>query len=195
LLETAYSYIVILMEDLTESRWQSGDEGDFESLFRQYERLVFKTAYLITGTREEAEDVLQEVFVSVWRSRHTFNPEKGKLTTWLHRITVNKCMERRRKKKLVSVSLDGLDLPEAQTTDDALISKQEYERLIEAMNSLDTRYRVVLILRYFDDLSYEEIAQAVSIPLGTVKSRINKALKLLRGQFNVQQKRDALAEG
>jgi len=183
------------MTDLTSNRWQSGDAGDFECLFRQYERLVFKTAYLITGTKEEAEDILQEVFVSVWKSRQTFDPSKGKLTTWLHRITVNKCMERRRKKKLVSVSLEGLDLPEAQTTDDVLVSKQEYERLIEAMNSLDTKYRVVLILRYFDDLSYEEIAQAVSIPLGTVKSRLNQALKLLRGQFDVQQERGSPVEG
>ena len=192
---TAYSYIVRPMTDLNNNRWQSGDAGDFESLFRQYERLVFKTAYLITGAREEAEDILQEVFVSVWKSRQTFNPSKGKLTTWLHRITVNKCMERRRKKKLASVSLEGLDLPGAQTTDDILVSRQEYERLIEAMNSLDTKYRVVLILRYFDDLSYEEIAQAVSIPLGTVKSRLNQALKLLRGQFDVQQERGSPVEG
>lgn len=183
------------MTDLTDNRWQSGDAADFESLFRQYERLVFKTAYLITGTKEEAEDILQEVFVSVWKSRQTFDPNKAKLTTWLHKITVNKCLERRRKKKLVSVSLEGLDLPGTQVTDDVLVSRQEYERLLEAMNSLDAKHRVVLILRYFDDLSYEEIAQAVSVPLGTVKSRINQALKLLRAQFDVQQQRGSRVEG
>ncbi|MDP2730858.1 MAG: sigma-70 family RNA polymerase sigma factor, partial [Dehalococcoidales bacterium] len=75
--------------------------------------------------------------------------------------------------------------------DDVLISRQEYERLIEAMNSLDTKHRAVLVLRYFNDLSYEEIAQAVGIPLGTVKSRINHGLKLLRGQLDAQQ-REAL---
>ncbi len=175
------------MTDLTGDKWQTGDAAAFEALFRQYERLVFKNAYLITGTREEAEDVLQEVFVSVWRSRRTFNPNKGKLTTWLHRITVNKCMERRRKKNLATVSLEGVDLPETKSTDDVLISRQKYERLIEAMNSLDTRHRVVLILRYFNDLSYQEIAETVGIPLGTVKSRINQALKLLRWQFRVHQ--------
>lgn len=175
------------MTDLI-NEWQSGDKAAFEALFRQYERLVFKNAYLITGIREEAEDILQEVFISVWRSRHTFDPNKGRLTTWLHRITVNKCLERQRKKKLASVSLEGLDLPETQLSNDILVSRQEYERLIEAMNSLDTKHRAVLVLRYFDDLSYEEIAQAVGIPLGTVKSRINHALKLLRGQFGLQQR-------
>ncbi len=144
---------------------------------------MFKNAYLITGSREEAEDVLQEVFVSVWRARQTFNPQKGKLTTWLHKITVNKCLERRRRKKVAQVSLEGLDLPMTQVSDDVLVSRQEYDRLIEAMYSLDTKHRAVLVLRYFNDLSYEEIAQTVGIPLGTVKSRMNQALKLLRGQM------------
>lgn len=176
------------MKDLTSNRWQSGDAAAFEALFREFERLVFKNAYLITGTREEAEDILQEVFVSVWRSRQTFDPNKGKVTTWLHKITVNKCLERRRKKKLPSVSLESLGLPETHLSDEVLESKQEYERLIETMNSLDTKHRAVLVLRYFDDLSYEEIAQTVGVPLGTVKSRINQAFKLIRCQLNIQRR-------
>jgi RNA polymerase sigma-70 factor (ECF subfamily) len=176
------------LTDRTSNEWQSGDVAAFETLFQQYKKLVFKNAYLITGAKEDAEDVLQDVFVSVWRSRRTFNPSKGNLTTWLHRITVNKCMERRRKKNLALVSLEGVDLPETKSTDEVLISKQEYQRLIEAMNALDTKHRAVLVLRYFNDLSYEEIASTVGIPLGTVKSRINQGLKLLRGQLDAQQK-------
>ncbi len=176
------------MKDQTSNEWQSGDVAAFEALFQQYKRLVFKNAYLITGAKEDAEDVLQEVFVSVWRSRRTFDPDKGKLTTWLYRITVNKCVERRRKKNLPTVSLEGVDLSDTKSTDDVLISRQEYERLIEAMNSLDTKHRAVLVLRYFNDLSYEEISRAAGIPLGTVKSRINHGLKLLRGQFDIQQR-------
>jgi len=187
--ETAYSYIVIPMTDQNLSEWQSGNVAAFEALFQQYQKLVFKNAYLITGTKEDAEDILQEVFVSVWRSRHTFNPTKGKLTTWLYRVTVNKCMEKRRKKNLTAVSLEGIDLPETKSVDDVLISRQEYERLIEAMDSLDTKHRVVLVLRYFNDLSYQEIAETVGIPLGTVKSRINQALRLLREQFDTRQRK------
>ncbi|MDD4860282.1 MAG: RNA polymerase sigma factor [Dehalococcoidales bacterium] len=177
-----------MIDNLPDNAWQTGDTAAFEAFFRQYQRLVFKNAYLVTGSREEAEDVLQEVFVSVWKSRRTFNPEKGKLTTWLHRITVNKCLERQRKKKLYAVSLEGIDLPDTQSSDEVLISRQEYEKLIEAMNSLDTKHRAVLVLRFFNDLSYDEIAQAAGIPLGTVKSRINQGLKMLRSQYDVMQK-------
>lgn len=91
------------MPDLIE-RWRSGDSDAFEALFRQYEKLVFRTAYLIVGDVEKARDIMQEVFVSVWKSRHTFNPEKGKFTTWLHRITVNKCSSRQSKHQLVFLS-------------------------------------------------------------------------------------------
>jgi len=175
------------MKDLASNKWQSGDAAAFEALFQQYKNLVYKNAYLITGSREEAEDVLQEVFVSVWRSRLTFNSNKGKITTWLYRITVNKCLEKQRKKKLACVSLEQVDLPQTQSSDEVLVNRQEYERLIEAMNSLDTKHRAALVLRYFNDLSYEEIAQTAGVPLGTVKSRINQALKLLRGQFDTQR--------
>jgi len=176
------------MPDLIE-KWQHGDVNAFEMLYRQYEKLVFRTAYLITGSKEAAEDALQEVFVSVWRSRHTYDPSKGKLTTWLHRITVNQCSRDKARKVPAVVSLEekGIDLPEMKhsyQTEDVLINKLEYDRLLQAMDSLDTKHRSVLVLRYFNDLSYQEIAEALEIPLGTVKSRINQSLKYLKAQMN-----------
>lgn len=173
------------MSERTGHEWQSGDIPAFEAFFRQFERLVFKNAYLITGTKEEADDVLQEVFVSVWKSRGTFNPAKGKVTTWLHRITVNKCLEMNRKPKVKTTPLEDVDPPALDITDEVLVSRQQYEKLLEAMKTLDQKHRAVLVLRYFNDLSYEEIAGTVGIPLGTVKSRINNGLKMLRGQFDV----------
>ena len=175
------------MPDLTE-KWQHGDVNAFETLYRQYEKLVFRTAYLITGSKEAAEDALQEVFVSVWRSRHTYDPGKGKLTTWLHRITVNQCSKKKPGKTPATVSLEekGVDLPEVKRSqpDDILVSKLEYDRLVKAMDKLDTRHRSVLVLRYFNDLSYQEIAEALEIPLGTVKSRLNQSLRYLKEQMN-----------
>ena len=170
-------------------KWQHGDVSAFETLYRQYERLVFRTAYLITGSKEAAEDALQEVFVSVWKSRHTYDPNKGKLTTWLHRITVNQCSKRKPGKMPVTVSLEerGIDLPEMKhqsQPEDILVSKMEYERLLKAMDALDTKHRSVLVLRYFNDLSYQEIAEALEIPLGTVKSRLNQSLRYLKEKMN-----------
>ena len=156
--------------------WQTGDVAAFEAFFRQHEKGVFKNAYLITGSRQDAEDVLQEVFTSVWKSRHTFDPNKGKVTTWLHRITVNECIRKHRREHRPEVRIDPADL--ADTV--AEVGAPDYDRLTDAMEGLDTRHRAVLVLRYFNDLSYDEIARALDVPLGTVKSRINHALKILR---------------
>jgi RNA polymerase sigma factor (sigma-70 family) len=171
-------------------KWQTGDTSAFEALYNQYKLLVFKTAFLITGQKEEAEDILQEVFVSVWKSRDTYNPAKGKLTTWLHAITVNHCSTHKRKNK-PALSLDEVMpvLSEINSPDDpeqTAMNKQEYEALINMMNRLDARHRIVLVLRYFNELSYDEIAHVAGIPLGTVKSRINHALKYLKDQFIIQ---------
>jgi len=172
------------MPDLTK-QWQHGDVDAFETLYRQYEKLVFRTAYLITGSKEMAEDTLQEVFISMWKSRHTYDPNKGKLITWLHRITVNQCSKRKTRKIPVTISLEekGIDLPETKQRskpEDILISKLEYDQLIRTMDKLDIKHRSVLVLRYFNDLSYQEIAEALDIPLGTVKSRLNQSLRYLR---------------
>lgn len=165
-------------------KWQTGDIASFETLFRQYGQVVFKNAYLITGRREDAEDVLQEVFTSVWKSRHTFDPAKGKLSTWLHRITVNECMKKGRKEAPLSFHLDDIDVADSRAdTEERVLAQMDYERLIAAMERLDGRHRAVLVLRYFNDLSYDEVARAVGVPVGTVKSRINHALKALRRTF------------
>jgi len=171
---------------------RAGDIGAFEAIFHDYRKMVLKTAYLMTGRKEDAEDVLQEVFVSVWRSRNTFNPRKGKLNTWIYRITVNQCLSRRRRRKPAILSLEEKDinLPDirpGEQPEEVLVTRLEYESLVEAMNALDDRHRSVLVLRYFNDLSYDEIAQVMGVPLGTVKSRISQALRLLRTQMSTQQ--------
>ena len=164
----------------------------FEALYSQYGGLVLRTAYLITGDREEANDVFQEVFISIWKSRQTFDPRRGAFATWLHRITVNQCAQKQRKKKPAHFSLEqnNLDLPDSQyhsSAEEAVVSKWEYDRLVKALNSMDSKHRSVLALRYFNDLSYDEIAKVLNIPLGTVKSRIHQALLSLREQVGLQQ--------
>lgn len=149
----------------------------------------------MTRDKEEAADILQEVFVTVWKSRHTFNPMKGKLTTWLYRITVNQWLNRKRKKQVPTLSLEkakagGFDLEETRSLElpeELAQSRLGYERLIKVMNALDDKHRPVLVLRYFNDLAYDEIAQVLGIPLGTVKSRLNQAVKSLREQLDIQQ--------
>ena len=167
--------------------WQTGDTDAFKVLFQQYERLVLTNAYFIMGNRDDAEEIVQEVFLSVWKARHTFNPEKGKLSTWLHRITVNKCFERQRKKKPFSIHLEDVDIPDGVRSEEVVMDRFECERVKGAMSALDSKHRAVLVLRYFNELTYEEIAQTLDIPLGTVKSRIYVAIQTLRKQLGAQQ--------
>jgi len=151
--------------------WQTGDKDAFEMLIQQYHRLVFDTAYLHTGTKEEAEDTFQEVFTSVWKSRHTYDPKKAKLSTWLHHITVNQCARKHRRKRPVSQSLEtmegsGLQLTETDDSklpDQSVIEGWDHEKVMEALYQLDNKYRSIIVLRYCDGLSYDEIAKMLNI--------------------------------
>lgn len=162
--------------------WQTGDMAAFEAFFKENERAVFKNAYLITGSREDAEDVLQDVFTSVWKSRHTFDSSKGKVSTWLHRITINECMRKRRKDRPAMLKVDPEVLEGSLHTQESA-GNVDIEGLRGALNGLEAGQRAALVLRYFNDLPYDEIARALDVPLGTVKSRINHGLKKLRAQM------------
>jgi len=179
------------MADLIE-KWQKGDESAFEAIFHQYHNLVRRTAIGIVNDGNLAEDVVQDVFVSAWRSRYTFDPKKGKLATWLYRITVNQCARYRRKKIMPSTSLEDVQARGFQLAAETDCSSgspdpeayAEYDRMMAAVRSLNGNHRPVIILRYLNDLPYSEIAKALDIPLGTVKSRLNEAIKILRKEFN-----------
>ena len=160
---------------------------EFEALFHRYKNMVFKLAYLTLGDVQEAEDVMQEVFIKVYRSKNSFSPEKGKFNSWLHRVTINQSISWRRRKSLSSSSLERLeeeggDLPEdsPQLPEELLIKQEESKMIQEAMIFLDRKHRAILAMRYYDNLSYEDIARILETPLGTVKSRINRAIEALR---------------
>jgi RNA polymerase sigma-70 factor (ECF subfamily) len=169
-------------------KWQTDDKAAFEALYRQYEKLVFKVAFLMVGSREEAEDVLQEVFLSAWQSRRTYDASKGKITTWLHTITMNRCFRSHRKARAASVSTDSIELAGATDCqpEEILVTKDEYEHLLKALNAMDKKHRAVIILRFFNDLEYKEIAEVLGIPLGTVKSRLNNGLACLKGEMRLR---------
>ena len=166
---------------------------DLERVFNDYRNMVFRTAYLVIGDADEAEDVLQEVFIKVYRSWGTYDPKKGGLAVWLRRITVNHCISEHRRKHLPSTSLDnlteqGFDPPDdcQEIPEELLIKKEEGTRVWRAMQLLDEKHRVVVVLRYSEGLSYEEIAQLLDIPLGTVRSRLNAAMSVLRRELVVE---------
>ena len=158
-------------------RCQIGDEGAFEALFHQYRNLVYRIAYLMLYDSQEAEDVLQEVFLRVHRSLPTFEPSKGAFTTWLYRIAVNHCLGRGRKRRPSFVGWEEkafCDLERAFSFQDRLDDQQAIQ---QALSRLSGKLRATVILRYYLELSYADI------PLGTVKSRLDLALKTLRKEL------------
>ncbi|MCX5999018.1 MAG: RNA polymerase sigma factor [Chloroflexi bacterium] len=164
---------------------------EFEAVFCSHKDMVLRTAYLMLGNTQEAEDALQEIFVKLFRARSAYNPEKGKFKTWLYRVTVNHCISHCRKKRLRTFSLEAareatdFDPPDvsSRTPEEMSLARERNERVRKAVQSLEPKHRAVVVLRYFDDLSYDEIAHALEIPLGTVKSRLNLAIKDLRRRF------------
>ena len=156
---------------------QAGNREAFAALFEQYKNLVYKTAYLILGDAHEAEDALQEVFLLVHKSLTSFDARKGAFTTWLHRITLNFCLNQHRRRRNHS-SLED-DSP-TLTTDFPSTRLAEEDSLWQAARSLSDKQQAVLILRYYWELPYAEIASILDVPLGTVKSRLDLALKTLR---------------
>ena len=162
-------------------RCQAGDEQAFAELFHRYKNLVYKTAYLMLGDADEAEDVLQEVFVQVYKSLDAYDPGKGAFTTWLHRITVNRCLNWRRKRH-PSLPLDRVHIPLPSPE-----GRMEEKAVWQAVKGLSDKLRAVVVLRYYWELSYAEIAQILDIPLGTVKSRLNLALRTLRKELEAKE--------
>ena len=162
---------------------QAGDREAFAALFEQYKNLVYKTAYLLLGDAHEAEDALQEVFLLVHKSLASFDPRRGAFTTWLHRITLNFGLNHRRRRSHSSLE----DVSPTPAIDFPATRLAEEDSLWQATRSLSDKQRAVVILRYYWELPYAEIASILEVPLGTVKSRLDLALKTLRKILEEQE--------
>ena len=159
----------------------------FGALVAETETYVYNLAYRILGNVQEAEDMTQDVFVRVWRALPEFRAD-SKFTTWIYRIVVNTSLNRQRqlRAELQTVdrddALDGLALPqEASGADPAsvTIDRETIAALWAAVECLSAKYRLVIALFYQEELSYEEIAELLALPLGTVKSHLSRARRAL----------------
>jgi len=167
-----------------------GDEDAFEKLVRKYERLVSTCVFSVIGNSpEDVCDVSQEVFLKVYRSLASFKGD-SEFSTWLYRVAKNCALDFARKKKSPTVSLDssgeegeGFDVPDTSLKANPEKSALENEKSVilrKAIDSLSDEHREVIILRHINDYSYEQIASALSLETGTVKSRISRAREALK---------------
>lgn len=169
-------------EDLIK-RAASGDEYSFEQLVGKYQQAVFNTIYRYTGSREDVEDLAQEIFVKVWRNAAKFKG-KSKFSTWLYRIVVNHCLNYRRKNRYKNVSLDALiaqgNLPDSLIVEPDWEQRRKVEIVRRAVEELPERQRMALILAQFEGRSYGEIAEIMKVSRSSVESLIFRARRALK---------------
>lgn len=180
-------------EDLA-GRLVAGDQEAFEALVRRHHRRVRSLCYRMTGTMNEAEDLSQETFLRVFRHRETYQVGR-RFRTWLDRICMNVCLTHQEKVKRVgpvvrmgdqTVEISAAALPGAAERQDPEARARMNETLAkvkEVTQELPAQYRAALVLRIFGGLSYQEIAEVLSISIGTVMSRINRARVRVRNQL------------
>ena len=163
------------------SRARRGDDAAWEIVVREHQEAIFRLAYLLLGDAHEAEDVAQDTFVRAFRALHTFDSSRP-LRPWLLRIAANLSHNHRRSiGRYMAMIKRAMSAPQEHSTLGERSAQQwEAQTLWEAVRRLSAREQEVVYLRYFLDLSEAEMAAALEVPPGTVKSRLHRALGRLR---------------
>jgi len=172
-----------------------GKESAFAKLLKKYRRQVYSLALRMLGQEEDAEDTAQEAFMRAFQSLESCDRSRPFLR-WIYKITYNLCVDRYRRKRPFAISLDQtigeeetqIELVDGSPSPEELVGRREEQRMLtELLHSLPSRYRVVVVLRHQEDLSYEAIAEILGLPLGTVKARMHRAHNMLRKKLRHRQ--------
>lgn len=166
----------------------SGDRSAFDEIYRRYEEYVYNTCLGILGDPDDARDAMQETFVSVYQSLSKFRYD-SKLSTWVYRAAVNKCLDlmRSRKSRGRNQSIEWLEDLGAPERD--LLGEQSVRA---TLMKLKADYRILLVLHYFQGLSYEEISQAMNCSVNNVRINLHRARKAFRELYDDRRCRDEL---
>jgi RNA polymerase sigma-70 factor (ECF subfamily) len=154
----------------------AGDERAFRKMLESHYTLIYSVVRGVTGQHGETDDIVQEVFIKIFRALGTFRGD-SRLSTWIHRIARNEALNAIDRRRPQAIPLDDCEeLPAAGESPETSCRRRiGRERLERFMERLDEKQRVAIELRYIGDKSYEEIAEIMDIPLGTVKTYIYRA--------------------
>tara|TARA_Y100000814_G_scaffold136473_1_gene98929 strand:+ start:4412 stop:5002 length:591 start_codon:yes stop_codon:yes gene_type:complete len=163
-------------------RFQQGDELAYVELVNRYRNRLINFVFRFVGTKEESEDIVQDTFVKLYEKKDYYRPI-NEFSTWIFTIASNLAkteLRKRKRRKTSSLSDLGLenkdfDVPVQDTTDEETLDEFADSQIQDAIQSLQIHFRTALILRDIEELSYEEISKILDVPLGTIKSRINRA--------------------
>ena len=166
-------------DEILVRRIASGDERALAGLYDRYAGLVYGTGMRYLGDRGTAEELVQDVFTSVWKNAATFDPARASFATWVYRITRNRATDLIRRRKARVRTVDGEPFFESGEMDPSGELSRNFD-VAAALSRLSPVHREVLVLAYFHGLSQREISDRTATPLGTVKSRTTAALRALR---------------
>lgn len=164
------------------NEFKSGNISAFDEIVRKYQKKVYGLARKILGNHDDADDVAQEVFIKLYYSLNDFKGESS-LFTWIYRITVNECNNVLRKKKIKEfVQIDEIMnlLKFSQTPEQELVDKERKNLIERAMEKLPPKQRAVFVMRFFDELDYEQISKILNKPIGTLKANYFHAVKKIQ---------------
>lgn len=169
------------------TRAQNGDRNAFSELVRMHAQGVLNVIYRMCGDMQVAEDAAQETFIQAWLRLSSYRPRTS-LRNWLYRIAVNTAIDMLRKeKRILPNAVEDLSLTDSGPSPETQATNSERTEIVQqAVLALPEASRAVLVLREYEGFSYQEIADALDIPVGTVMSRLNYARKLLRERLEVQ---------
>ncbi|WP_206099015.1 RNA polymerase sigma factor SigW [Paenibacillus nanensis] len=167
-----------------------GDQQAFAELVDLYQDKLYHMAYRMLSNRQEAEDVVQDTFLRVYKNLDRFD-ETLKFSTWIYRIATNLCIDRLRKRKQTysldaeSQDYEGLDgysmIPSDDRTPESELILSDTQRIIhQAMETLPPKYKSVMMLRYIQDLSLQEVGDILGMPVTTIKTRVHRGREFLR---------------
>lgn len=179
-------------------RARHNDPKAFETLLKKYRKSVYYMLLKMVNNSDDAEDLTQEAFAKAFSSLAKFD-SKYAFSTWLFRIATNNCIDFIRKKRLQTVSIDNpyenddgetmsFDIKDPNLNpNEIMLKKQRKDYLRMAVNNLPAKYKTLVELRYFQELSYDEVAAELGLPLGTVKAQLFRARELLNQQLSGMQ--------
>ncbi|WP_025028897.1 RNA polymerase sigma factor SigW [Caldalkalibacillus mannanilyticus] len=168
----------------------AGDRQAFEEIVELYKNKIFQVAYRMLGNRTEAEDIGQETFLRVYANLSRYD-QTHKFSTWIYRIATNLCIDRLRKRQ-ITYSLDqevaateGLDMysqiaDKAKGPEAEVMTIELQNEVQQAIDQLPIKYKSIMILRYIEDLSLQEISEIIDLPVTTIKTRIHRGREALK---------------
>jgi RNA polymerase sigma-70 factor (ECF subfamily) len=174
-----------------------GDQDAFAVLVRNHQRRAFTLAFRMLNDYEEASEAVQEAFLAAWQGLHTFRGD-ARFSTWLYRVVYHCCLRVLEQRRRDSRDLDAATaqaeyhaaLESGQEIQSLVTDRERQKTIQQAIQELPGKYRAVLILRHLQELTYEEIAQTLSLPVGTIKTHLFRARHLLKERLQILERDD-----